>query len=491
MGQRVDDSALVDEHAELVRERLDRSVMALRKMVELGWFSDHEDTLGLEVELDLVDPLGRARMVNDPVLAKLGRDDIQDELARFNIELNLAPRQLSGSVFDEIARELREILVRCAARTEVLGARIVAIGTLPTLRPDELTDDQLSSNPRYALLDRRMHQARSALVTVQIDGREPLAFSVDSVAPEASATSLQLHLRVSVDRFAAYFNAAQVIAPVQVAIGANSPYVLGHELWHETRIALCEQLLDTRRADEVVVGARPRVSLGDRWVTDPIDLFSDIVETIPPLLPALGPDDPLEILASGQAPDLHELRLHNGTVWRWNRPVYDVQGGRPHLRIENRVLPSGPTVVDMVANAALYYGLVRTLADSDPPSWSGLRLSDTEADLRAAARWGLAADVRWADRRLPVRDLLLDRLLPMAAAGLDAWGVDASERDRYLGVIERRALTGVTGAVWQMTFVGHLERDRVRDRPSALREMVRRYVENMREGAPVHEWPMR
>jgi gamma-glutamyl:cysteine ligase YbdK (ATP-grasp superfamily) len=447
--------------------------------------------MGLEVELDLVDPLGRARLVNDPVLAKIGRDDLQSELARFNIELNVPPRRLAGDVFDATARELREVLLRCAARTEVLGARIVAIGTLPTLRPDELTYEQLSSNPRYALLSRRMHAARSSLFAVHIDGREPLAFAADSVAPEAAATSLQLHLRVPPDRFAAYYNAAQLIAPVQVAVAANSPYLLGHELWHETRIALCEQLLDTRRADEVTLGRRSRVSLGHQWVSDAVELFADIVESIPPLLPTLGPHDPLEILASGEVPGLAELRLHNGTVWWWNRPVYDVQGGRPHLRIENRVLPSGPTVVDMVANAALYYGLVRTLADRDPPLWSSVPFAETDADLRLAAQVGLSAAIRWGDRRRPVRDLLLDELLPLASAGLDAWGVNRADRDHYLNVIEQRARTGRTGAVWQTAVVGHLERHRGIDRAAALREMTRRYVENMRGGAPVHEWPVR
>jgi hypothetical protein len=491
MGKQVDDSVLVDEQAGPVRERLDRSVAALRDMVAAGWFRDHEDTMGLEVELDLVDPLGRARPVNDPVLAKLGRADMQTELARFNIELNLAPRRLTGDVLATTARDLREVLLRCANRTEVFGARIVAIGTLPTLRPDELTSEQLSSDPRYSLLSRRMHQARSALFTVRIDGREPLDFAADSVAPEAAATSLQLHLRVPADRFADYYNAAQIIAPVQVGVGANSPYVLGHELWHETRIALCEQLLDTRRYEEVLRGARPRVSLGDRWVSDPVELFADIVESIPPLLPALGPDDPLGVLAAGHAPQLYELCLHNGTVWRWNRPVYDVQRGRPHLRVENRVLPSGPTVVDMVANAALYYGLVRVLADAEPQPWEGVTFSETEADLQNAARHGLAAEIWWGGRRLPVREVVLDHLVPLAAAGLDAWGVDGSDRDLYLGVIERRARTGQTGAVWQTEFVRGLERDRGADRAGALREMTRRYVENMRGGAPVHEWPVR
>ncbi len=490
MGQRIEPAVLAPGRAAQVRRRLERSVVAVQRMVDDGWFREHADTIGLEVELDLVEPLGRPRLVNEPVLARLGRADLQQELGQFNIELNVAPRPLAGSVLRELEHELTDVLTRCGAQIADLGARLVAIGTLPTLGANELTYDSLSANPRYAVLSHRMRRARRGLFTVWIEGRESLAFAADSVAPEAAATSLQLHLRVTADRFAAFYNAAQAIAPVQVAVAANAPFLLGRELWQETRIALCEQMLDTRRMAEIAHGLPPRVWLGDRWVTGVVELFGDTVEAFPPLLPLITTEDPEQTLAAGTAPELQELRLHSGTVWRWNRPVYDVQDGRPHLRIENRLLPAGPTVADMIANAALYYGLVRTLADSEPPPWAGTPFDAAEIDLHAAAKDGLEAHVRWAGRRRPVREVVLEEILPLAAEGLTRWELDPVDRDRYLGIIEARVRSGCNGAAWQVRTVRHLEADRGFARASALREMTRRYIEHARDGAPVHEWPI-
>ncbi|MFZ1179040.1 MAG: glutamate-cysteine ligase family protein, partial [Mycobacterium sp.] len=352
MGDRIDPSALVVGHADEVRRRLELCVAVMQRMVDGGWFDGHEDTIGMEVELDLVDPLGRPRLINDAVLTRLGRADMQHELGQFNVELNLAPRRLQGRVLHDSERELADVLEACRARIERLGVRLVAVGMLPTLSAEELTVERISHNPRYALLSSRMRAARQRPFLVRIiDGCEPVEFTTDSVAPDAATTSLQLHLRVPPDRFAAYYNAAQMIAGAQVAVAANSPYLLARQVWQETRITLLEQLLDTRRRGEVRAGAPARVRLGDRWVNGPVELFNDLVRLFRPLFPTLEAEDPESALDAGCAPALRELRLHNGTVWRWNRPVYDVQAGRPQLRIENRVLPSGPTPVDMIANA--------------------------------------------------------------------------------------------------------------------------------------------
>ena len=271
------------------------------------------------------------------------------------------------------------------------------------------------------------------------------------LAPDAATTSLQLHLRVPPDRFAAYYNAAQMIAGAQVAVAANAPYLLGHQAWQETPITLLEQLLDTRRPKDVRAGAPARVRLGDRWVDDPVELFDDIVRDFPPLLPTMEAEDPDTALETGCAPSLRELRLHNGTVWRWNRPVYDVQAGRPQLRIENRVLPSGPTAVDMIANAAYYYGLVRAVSTTaDPAPWEQVPFAVAERDLHRAARDGLTAQLPWRGIDYPADRLTREVLLPAAAAGLDAWGVDSEDRDHYLGVIEARVRSGRTGAAWQI-----------------------------------------
>ncbi len=490
MGDRVEESELILGHGDEVQRRLERCVDALRSMLDAGWFVGDEHTVGMEVELDLVDPLGRPRLVNDAVLARLERADMQHELGQFNIELNVAPRQLSDAVLRDTEKDLLDILDTCRARIENLGVRIIAVGMLPTLGAEHLTAQRISTNPRYALMNRRVRAARHRPFLVRIiDACEPVEFTTDSIAPEAAATSLQLHMRVAPDRFADYYNAAQMIAGMQVAVAANAPFLLTRQVWQETRIILLEQLLDTRAPREVRASAPSRVRLGDRWINGPVELFDDLVRLYPPLFPTLEDEDPDAALTAGRAPALRELRLHNGTLWRWNRPVYDVQAGRPHLRIENRVLPSGPTAIDMVANAAFYYGLVRAIVDSDRAPWREMSFAVAERDLHCAARDGLAAQLHWKGEDHSVVELTRDVLLPAAATGLDAWGVSETDRDRYLGVIEDRVRSGRTGAAWQTRTVCHLE-ERGLARIGALREMTRRYVEYARTNAPVHEWPL-
>ena len=488
MGDEAHRAALAVGRTEEVRHRLEDSVTALAAMVGGGWFTGHEDTVGMEVELDLIDPLGRPRSVNDAVLARLGRPDLQHELGRFNVELNVPPERLAAGGLAAFERRLTALLG--TREVEALGVRLAAIGTLPTLGADHLTRDRLSSPSRYALVASRMRCERRRPVAVHIAGRETLRFSTDSIAPEAAATSLQLQLRVPPERFAAYHNAAQVATGAQVAVGANSPYLLGRELWPETRLPLCEQVLDTRPLRPAGSAVPPPAWLGDAWTTGVVELFDSIVRRVPPLLPTVLVEEPMACLSAGTVPTLRELRLHNGTVWRWNRPVYDVHGGRPHLRIENRVLPSGPTPIDMVANAAFYFGLVRALADADRPLWSVVPFPVTGRNLYAAARLGLDAVVQWDGVDVPVARLVRDVLLPLAADGLDAWGTPPVERDRYLSVVAQRVRSGQTGARWQTASVRRLGKRYGLDRPAALREMTRRYIELARAGAPVHDWPV-
>jgi hypothetical protein len=295
---------------------------------------------------------------------------------------------------------------------------------------------------------------------------------------------------VSPGQFAEYWNAAQAMAGVQVALGANAPFLFGRQLWHETRIPLFEQATDTRSDELIAQGVRPRVWFGERWITSVFDLFEENVRYFPALLPVCDPEDPAKALASGDIPKLSELRLHNGTVYRWNRPIYDVARGRPHLRVENRVLPAGPTVADILANGAFYFGLVRTLAEADRPIWSQMSFSAAEENFHACARRGIAAQVYWPGLGyLPVTELVLRRLLPMAHEGLDRWGVDPAERDRLLGIVERRCLTGRNGATWQVTTLQRLESESNMDRTEALRELLRRYIDHMHGNVPVHDWP--
>ena len=261
--------------------------------------------------------------------------------------------------------------------------------------------------------------------------------------PEAACTSTQFHVQTSPDAFAAYWNASQAIAGVQLAVSTNSPYLLGRELWRETRIPLFEQATDTRSEELKAQGVRPRVWFGERWITSVFDLFEENVRYFPALLPIVHDDDPLAVLDAGGFPALAELRLHNGTIYRWNRPIYDVAGDVPHLRVENRLLAAGPTVVDTMANAAFYFGLVRAIAENDRPSGRRCRSAPPRrtstlppARHRCPSLWPGVGQV-------PATELVLRRLLPLAHEGLDAWGVDPVDDDRLLGMIEQRCLTGI------------------------------------------------
>jgi gamma-glutamyl:cysteine ligase YbdK (ATP-grasp superfamily) len=307
--------------------------------------------------------------------------------------------------------------------------------------------------------------------------------------PEAACTSTQFHVQVSPDDFPAYWNASQAIAGVQLALGANSPFLLGKELWHETRIALFEQATDTRSEELKAQGVRPRVWFGERWINSIFDLFEENVRYFPALLPVCEGEDPEATLERGETPTLGELRLHNGTVYRWNRPVYDVVDGTPHLRVENRVLPAGPTVADTMANAAFYFGLVRTLAEHERPLWSQMSFSAAEESFYSAARAGFDAHLYWPGLgQLPAAELVLRRLLPMAYEGLERWGIEAADRDRLLGIVERRCVEGRNGASWQAATFRRLYEHS--DRDEALKAMTVRYRELMHSNEPVHTWPL-
>src|SRR5690625_3415045 len=364
------------------------------------------------------------------------------------------------------------------------------IGILPTLMPEHLTGDWMSDSARYAALNDSIFAARGEDLAIDIDGPEPLSLHAGSIAPESACTSMQLHLQVSPSRFADHWNAAQVLAGPQLALCANSPYFFGHRLWAETRVGLLAQSTVTRPDELKNQGVRRRVWFGERWITSIFDLFEENVRYFPPLLPEVSAEDPAAELAAGRIPQLSELRLHNGTVYRWNRPVYDVVDGKPHLRVENRVLPSGPTVADMLANAVFYYGLLHRLSRDRRPLWTQLRFAAAHDNFRAAARHGMAARLRWPELgEVSVAELTRRELLPMARQGLDELGMAGEVIGRYLGVIEGRVASGRNGAGWQVATVQALQEQGM-SRPDALAEMLRRYCAHMHSNQPVHSWPV-
>ncbi|MFI7274692.1 glutamate--cysteine ligase [Streptomyces sp. NPDC049879] len=471
------------------RARLRECLDALDRMLREERFEGPRDLIGLEMELCLADSDGAPRMVNKDLLARMATQDFQSELGKFTIELNMPPHRLSGRVFDDMAEELR-VAVGYADRTGgEFGAQLVLTGVLPTIEPEQVGPGTLSPEGRYTLLNDQILALRGEAITLAISGAETLDRSFESIAPEAACTSVQFHTQVTPDRFAAVWNAAQAIAGPQIAVGANAPFVFGQELWHETRPMLFSQATDSRPPELAAQGVRPRTWFGERWITSAADLFEENVRYFPALLPVCSDEDPLAVLDSGGIPELTELCLHNGSVYRWNRPVYDIADGVPHLRVENRILSTGPTVTDTVANAAFFHGLVRALADDPDPVWTRLAFADAERNFDEACRNGVEALLTWpGEGNRPAYELIPERLLPLADQGLAAAGVAASDREHYLGIIGERCRRRVTGAGWQTAVYHRLVADGA-DRTSALRGLVRRYCELSRTDAPVHTWP--
>ena len=433
-------------------------------------------------------------MENKQALLEIANASYQTEIGKYNIELNVAPRPLPGRSAFELEADLRETLNAAETAARAIGVHIVMVGILPTLMPEHFEGEWMSESPRYEALDDAIFTFRGEDIFIDIaaagfDGERLTTYS-PTIAPESACTSVQLHLQVKPDDFAKYWNAAQVLLAPQVALGANSPYFFGHRLWDETRVELFYQAIDVRPQELKNQGVRPRVFFGERWITSIFDLFEENVRYFPSLLPELSDEDPVAVLESGRAPRLQELRLHNGTVYRWNRPIYDVVDGVAHLRVENRVLPAGPTVVDVLANAAFYYGVVRMLAEADRPVWTKLAFSTAHENFEAAARGGLDAQIYWPGvGDVTVDELVLRRLLPLAHEGLRSWGVAREVREKYLGIIEERTRSGQNGARWQTDTVTALER-RGRSRAEALAEMLGRYRELMHTNEPVHTWPI-
>ncbi len=488
MGEEVAHQEFSRQDRTRYREKVRRCLDVLTRMLSESRFDIDAPMTGLEIELNLIDDDGNPSLKNNEVLEAIADPDFVTELGQFNLEINVPPKRLAQRGFTEFEDGVRASLNAAEQRSAEVGAHMVMIGILPTLAEGHMSPTSLSVNPRYKVLSDQILAARGEDIVIDIAGTDRLQTTADSIVPEAACTSTQFHVQVSPDEFSAYWNASQAISGVQIALGANSPFLLGKELWHETRIPLFEQATDTRSEELKTQGVRPRVWFGERWINSIFDLFEENVRYFPALLPITEQEDPVAVLDRGETPKLAELRLHNGTIYRWNRPVYDVVNEMPHVRVENRVLPAGPTVADTMANAAFYFGLVRTLAEHERPLWSQMSFSAAEENFHVAARQGIEANVYWPGvGQVSATELVVRRLLPMARSGLDAWGVEPGERDRLLGIIEQRCLIGQNGSSW---FVGrfHDHLTRGAERTKALCATLNEYRANMHSNEPVHTW---
>ena len=492
MGAEVGAQSYTREERQRYREKVRQNLDVFERMLNQHSFEFDRPLTGLEIELNLVNADFDPHFANAEVLESIADPGYQTELARYNIELNVLPRPLPGDSALELEQELRESLNAADLKAREVGSRLISIGILPTIMPEHYEGEWISDNNRYTALNDSIFGARGEDIFLDITGPqgERVATYCDSIAPESACTSVQLHLQVAPADFADHWNAAQALSPVQVALAANSPFFFGQRLHAETRIELFKQATDTRPVELKNQGVRPRVFFGERWITSIFDLFEENVRYFPALLAESTDEDPMAKLQAGEAPELAELRLHNGTVYRWNRPIYDIVKGRPHLRVENRVLPAGPTIVDTLANAAFYYGAVRRLAMTERPVWTKMSFAACEENFHRAARDGIESRLYWPGfGEVGVDELVLRHLLPLAHEGLEEWGVSQAVRDRFLGVIEARCQEGVNGATWQTSAVKAFE-SRGSDRRTALHQMLALYAEHMSTNEPVHTWPL-
>jgi hypothetical protein len=498
VGAEIEEEDFTAEDFQTFDERLATGLDALRAIVGEPGFGEGETTIGAELELNLVDALAQPLFLNRHVLPLTDDRRMAVELDRFNLECNARPMRLAGHPFAMLERELESALLELGRAAAPLGGRVVAIGILPTLLAEHLRPDALTDSPRYRALSRGLRAMRRTPFKARIDGEEPITFTCDDVQMVGANTSFQVHLRVRPQDFARTYNAAQMaIAPVLAASG-NSPLFLGRCLWQETRIALFKQGTDARGAapgghDDDTWRRPARVGYGHGWVREGVvELFEESVRLHAPLLPVVSDEDPHAVLALGGMPALAELRLHHGTVYPWNRAIFDPANGG-HLRVELRALPAGPSILDMVANAAFALGLTLGLAPRIDALLAGLPFGLAEWSFYRAAKQGLDAELLWPTTRgvspevVSARELVV-RLAPLAREGLLSGGVDPTEADRMIDVFVGRAETGRTGARWQRAALAKLEADMPRS--EALAAMVERYMEHAASKLPVHEWPI-
>ncbi|HKJ76914.1 MAG TPA: glutamate--cysteine ligase [Gammaproteobacteria bacterium] len=475
MGQEIHGERFSKRDFDAFRRRLEQETALLESWFAEGRFSERHSIGGFELEAWLVDGKNRPAPVNDRLLPLLDEALVTPELSRFNIELNSTPRVLEGAVFDRMAEELEGNWRRCREAAARLGVDLVMTGILPTVEESELTLENMSGMVRYRALNEQVLRLRAGRpLTLDIQGIEHLHTQHRDVMLEAATTSFQIHLQLDQARAARYFNAAVLLSGPMVAATANAPFLFGKRLWRETRIPLFERAVDVGGMEGAAFGPVKRVTFGTGYVRRSLfELFRENVEHYPVLLPAQL-DAPVE--------ELPHLRLHNGTIWRWNRPLVGFdEDGTPHLRVEHRVVPAGPTVADSIANAALFFGLVHALAGEREPPEQRLEFAAARENLYAAAKHSLDARLTWLDgKNGNAAELFRERLLPLARRGLRDLAVNGADIERYLGIIEERVRTRQTGAEWQIRYLDRHGCD--------FNALVGAYRERQVRGRPVHEW---
>ena len=473
---------------EFTRALLD-DVQALERMISEGLIETGIHRIGAEQEFFLVDKAYRPAALGEDMLNLLDPKFFTSELATFNIEANLSPRAFEAGSLMAMEQELDQCIDQARAAARGLGGDVVLTGILPTLSDEHISLDWMTPQQRYAEMNETLCRLAGGKFETLIKGLDQLQTSSDNVMLEACNTSFQIHFQVAPDQFARVYNLLQAVTGPVLAAAVNSPILLQNRLWHETRVALFQQSLDSRSEAKKKRGTRTRVNFGDAWVRDSVlEIYRDDIARFRSILGGDLGESSLDILDRGEVPSLKALCMHNGTVYRWNRPCYGVGGGKPHLRIEARAFPAGPTALDEIANAAFLFGLMAGIEKHHGDVTDALLFDHVKENFTNAARYGLKAQFHWVGGEvISAKQLILERLLPQAADGLLESGFSDQEVDRYLSVIEERVKSGRTGSQWVLDSIDAMKGQGNTD--SRCRALTEAMVTHQEGGGPIHTWP--
>jgi CBS domain-containing protein len=470
-----------------------KDLKAMERMLREEWFETDLIRIGAEQEMCLVDRYYKPIHLNLEALKAIGDESFTSELANFNLEANLKPLPFSGDSLSAMHRDLRDTLNLASEKVADLGAMLLLSGILPTVRKADVEIANITPLDRYRALMDGLKALRGEAFELRISGIDELNLRQDTAMLEACNTSFQVHLQVTPDEFVQKYNCAQALAGPVMAISVNSPLLFGRRLWHETRIALFQQSIDIRTLTDHFRDRSPRVTFGSDWLRGSVmEIYREDVARFQVLLTTEVDEDVFAKMGKGVAPKLRALNIHNSTVYRWNRPCYGISpNGKPHLRIENRIFPSGPSLPDAMANAAFWLGLMNGFEEAYPDITEVLDFSQAKANFFAAARFGLDTRFSWTHgRKVSPRDLILEELLPLAQQGLDKAGIDRRDAEYYLGIIEARAQSGRTGSQWMLDSFSSIAKTGVpRDEVvSAIASSI--HQQQQHEAKPVHEWEL-
>ena len=469
-------------------------VQALEHMIDNDWFESGITRIGAEQEMCLVSnkTFKPATIATEALAMMKEYPWVETELARFNLETNMVPRELKGKCLSLMEKENDKNLTLIRKKLKSLDADIILTGILPTLRQFHLHMDNLTPKKRYkALMESINQQLIGNAYELRLLGIDELLVKHDSPLLEACNTSFQVHLQVSPKDFVKMYNIAQAVAAPMIAVAANSPIVFGRRLWHESRIALFQQALDTRTTHDHMRERSPRVNFGSGWLQDSVlEIYREDIARFRVLISSDVEEDAIRMITEGKVPKLRALQVHNSTVYRWNRPCYGISpNGKPHLRIENRVFAAGPTVVDETANAAFWLGVMVGMAEKYQDIKKHISYADIRDNFAKASRYGLDSKFTWfKDKKISASDLILKELLPLARQGLKSRKVNAGDIDKYLGIIKDRTKSHTTGARWQLRAFTKLMEETTRD--EALTCLTASIIKNQNEKMPVHKWKL-